>query len=327
MSVVVFHMHSFFIFFTLLLFIFGCTNNNENNAENKIDASFEEDNTQILSELLKEKFNYLYSINDIDYSMDTLPALYTKVSGKKRKLFLDSYLNHKLVLDTLKKEQVKYKELIDLYIDRELKKRELHGLEPDSLEEKILTQDITLRTIAREELAKKESNLTAKIKQFYVDNKNDYIYPNHAEVSYIVSNDLNESQRILLELKKDKVTIKRFANFSKKNTLDVRLKAGGGYAGFVSEKLNGKEFFKPIWSSEKLGLVDKIFSKDEYFYIVYIHKKIGGGTSKFKDVKDDIRKHLIHKGFVNKWINLKFNQVLKKTKIKIYDSFDNNISF
>ena len=320
-------LNSFFILSVILLFTFGCTSSNENNAENKIDSSSEEEDTQVSSELLKEKFNYLYSINDINYNVDTLPELYTKVSGKKRKLFLDSYLNHKLVLDTLTNEQVQYKKLIDSCIDEELKKREIHGVAPDDLEKKILIQDITLRTVAREELANKESNLTAKIKQFYVDNKNDYIYPNHAEVSYIVSNDLNESKRILLELKKDKVTIKRFANFAKKNTLDMRLKAGGGYAGFVSKKLNGKEFFKPIWSSRNLGLIDKVLTKDEYFYIVYIHKKIEAGISKFEDVKDDIRKHLIHRGFVNKWINLKFNQVMKTTKVKIYDSFDSNISF
>lgn len=310
--------------------VLGCSDTQGKKAidtNSSVQKTIDPNNSKISEELLAQKVDILYTINDQKYSVKTLPSLYTKVSGKKRKLFLDTYLNHKLVLDTLEKEQTKYQSIIDKNIATELAKRKRYGVIPNTLEKEILTKITTLRTIAREELAIQDSNLSNKIKQFYADKEEEYVYPDHVEVSYIVSKDLNDSKQILSQLIQQNSSIQQFASFAKKHSLDPRLKAEGGYAGFVSETRSGKKFFKEIWDTNQTGLLQKVITKESHFYIVYVHQRINAGKSQLDDVKDDIRNYLINTSHVNLWIHSKFKTIMKQTKVEIYDSFEDNATF
>ena len=276
-------------------------------------------------ELEGEVIAPLYSIDGKKYSVETLPKMYQDIPGKKRKLFLDTYLNYKLTLDRLVKEQVVYKNEIDSNIKKELDFLNYKGVELDELLDIVLRQKTTLETIALEESAKLKPTLQKEINNFYESHKQDYHYPDNIEISFITSKDENKTQKILNELGSANVSVKRFATFAKKYSSDIRTKIDGGYVGFLTEKEGGKDFFSQLWTYSKKGLVDKVIREGEVFYIIYIHDKKSAGMSQLKDVESDIREHILRKD-KNKWIRLRYNDLIEKTKVEIYDSFEENLT-
>ena len=272
-----------------------------------------------------EAIKYIFSINGKKYGIENLPALYTKTIGKKRGLFLEKYLNYTLTLDTLKKEQKEHKSQIEKEIKKELDRKKYLGIKVDALDKAIMVQDITLRTIAKEELAKNKKDLDKEIKEFYEKHKKEYIYDDNIELSYIYFKDENRSKEIFTQLKKEKVTIQRFAEFARKYSANKKLKFEGGYFGFLSKDKKQEKFFNTLWKSKKDGFVHEILKRDDYFFLVYIHQKRKAFTSKFEDVKDDIRNSIVGKrAKVNRWINVRYRELMKTTKIDIYDKFEDN---
>jgi len=297
----------------------------ENNITKEINKSVSLENQEMSDELKELVVDYIYTINGKKYGVNTLPSLYTKISGKKRKLFLTNYLNYTLTLEALKKEQKLYKKQIDKYIKQEMEKNRHRGIVLDELEREILIKSITLRTIAREEMAKEKKGLDKDVKEFYTKNKKEYSYKRNIEVSYIYLKDEKKAKEILSKLTKEKVDIARFASFARDYSIGKNMRFNSGYFGYLLEDKKHKDFFAELWKS-KDGFVNKILKSGELFILVYIHQKREAGVESFEEVKDEIRTAMLEKR-VNLWINRKYNKIMKKIRVHIFDKFEDNKSF
>ena len=298
---------------------------NNNSTTKEISKSISLENQKISEELKTSVVDYIYTINGKKYAVDTLPNMYTKVSGKKRKLFIENYLNYTLSLETLVEEQKKYKKQIDENIKQEMKKNRHRGIVLDELQREILLKSIALHTIAREEIAKDRKDLDKKIKEFYTKNEKKYIYKRNIEVSYIRLKDEEKAKEILSKLTKEKVDIARFASFAREYSISKKMKVNSGYFGYLLEDEKHKDFFTTLWKS-KDGFVNKILKSEDSFMLVYIHKKREAGVKGFKDAKDEIRTNMLIRS-VRVWINRHYRKIMKKTKVDIFDTFEDNKSF
>jgi hypothetical protein len=295
-------------------------------SKKESNVSIEKENQKISKELEDSMVDYIYTVNGKKYGVNTLPSLYTKVSGKKRKLFIEKYLNYTLSLESLLEEQKKYKKEINRYIKQEFEKNRYRGIVLDELEKEILIKTITLRTIAREEMAKEIKDLDKKVKEFYSKNEKKYHYKRNIEISYIRRKDEKKIKDILAKLTKKKVDIRRFASFAKEYSLSKRMRFNSGYFGYLLEDKRHKEFFYELWKTKENGFVPRIIKSNESFMLVYIHQKRGVGLESFEDVKDTIRTDILSKR-VGIWINRHYRKIMKNIIVDIFDTFENNKSF
>ena len=306
----------------ILALIVGCSENQQQNKENNQSQEKKELSTDMSNEVI----NPLYAINNKEYDVKTLPLMYQNIKGQKRKLFLDKYINYKLTLDSLTKEQEIYQTQIDSNIKKELSFIADKGVVQDELIKTLLLQKITLETIGLEEVAKNRPSLDKEIDAFYKKHQKEYSYPNNIEISFIAVKDKNQSQELLNELKNKPFSIKKFALLAQENSLDIATGMNGGYAGFMTEEESGKTFFDTVWNIKKTGLVNHIIERDKRFFLIYIHKKNHANSSQLNQVKEDIREYLLKKAR-NKWIQLQYNKIMKTSKVKIFDSFEDNLTW
>jgi len=306
----------------ILALIVGCSENQQQNKENNQSQEKKELSTDMSNEVI----NPLYAINNKEYDVKTVPLMYQNIKGQKRKLFLDKYINYKLTLDSLTKEQEIYQTQIDSNIKKELSFIADKGVVQDELIKTLLLQKITLETIGLEEVAKNRPSLDKEIDAFYKKHQKEYSYPNNIEISFIAVKDKNQSQELLNELKNKPFSIKKFALLAQENSLDIATGMNGGYAGFMTEEESGKIFFDTVWNIKKIGLVNHIIERDKRFFLIYIHKKNHANSSQLNQVKEDIREYLLKKAR-NKWIQLQYNKIMKISKVKIFDSFEDNLTW
>ena len=290
----------------------------------------EKDDNKLIDELKpiinKKTGKTVYSINNKNYEIDSLPKIYKSTLGLKRKRFLDLYLKYRLTLDSLQKEKLIYKKEIDKKIKSELDKIEYRGINQSALDKTVYTQKLTLEQIALEEVSKKEENLTQKIEQIYKNNQDKFKYPDTVELSLIVLKDKKKAEKILSDLNKTGITIKDFRDFASKNSIDRVSRMNDGYSGYMTKETAGEEIFNTVWNSSKLGLINKVLEKKKKFILIYTHKKIKAGVKTFDSVKEEIREKLLNNK-KNRWIKDKFHEIIQKTKVKIYDNFENNQTF
>jgi len=312
--------------------VMGCdtpqsTQESNNSQEIKKPLSVESlENKKVSKELQASVVDYIYTINGKKYGVESLPKLYRETSGKKRKLFLEKYLNYTLSLEPLQEEQKKYKEQIDKYIAQEFEKNRHRGIVLDELEKEILVKSITLRTIAREDMAKNIKDLDKKVKEFYTKNEKKYRYKRNIEVSYIYFKNEEKAKEVLSELMKEKVDIARFASFARKYSLSKKMRFNYGYFGYLLEDEKHKKFFSDLWNSKKSGFIAKVMKSNDFFILVYVHQKREAGVESFEEAKDTIRTNMLTKG-VRAWINRNYRKVMKHTKVDIFDTFEDNKSF
>ena len=289
------------------------------------DTSLPSKKQEISEELKDSVVDYIYTINGKKYGIDTLPSMYTKVSGKKRKLFIEKYLNYTLSLEPLVEEQKKYKELIDKNIKQKMEKNRYRGIVLDELEKDILLKSIALHTIAREEVAKNRADLDKKVKEFYTKNEKKYSYKRNIEVSYIHFKDEKKAKEVFSKLKQKKIDIARFASFARKYSISKKMRFNSGYFGYLLEDEKHKEFFDKLWKTKE-GFVDEILKSGDFFILVYIHQKREAGVESFEDAKDTIRTNMLIRP-VRVWINKHYRKIMKHTKVDVFDTFEDNKSF
>jgi hypothetical protein len=305
----------------------------DNSSKQKVEVSgFSKIEEQKISKELQSSIvDYIYTVNGIKYGVDSLPSLYTKINGKKRKLFIEKYLNYTLSLEALKKEQEEYKKEIEKHIKEAFDKNNHRGIVLDELEKEILIKSITLRTIAREEMAKERIDLERIdldkiVKEFYVKNEKKYHYNRNIEVSYIYFKSEKKAKDVLAKLTEKKVDIKRFASFAKEYSISKKMKFNGGYFGFLLEDEKHKAFFSKLWESKNNGFINKILKSNEFFILAYVHQKREKGIESFEEARDKIRTAILTKR-VGVWINRHYRKIMEHTKVDIFDSFEDNKSF
>ena len=311
----------------LLIASIGCSNEKENKKILEKNTTSTTEKIKLIDGLkpvLDSKI--VYSINDKKYGIDSLPQIYSNTSGLQRKRFLDLYLKYKLTLDSLKLEQSLYKKKINAKLKLELDRIAYRGINQNILDKTVYSQKLTLEQIALEEVSKKEENLTQKMTQIYKTNQDKFKYPNTIELSFIVLKDKKKAEYIFSALNKTKITIQDFGKFAFKHSIDRVSRVNDGYAGYMTKETAGEETFNTIWNSPKLGLVNQILEKNKKFLLIYTHKKIKANIKNFDSVKEEIREKLLNNNR-NKWIKEKYHNVIQKTKVKIYDSFENNQIF
>jgi hypothetical protein len=299
----------------------------DNSSKQKVEVSGSSKikEQEISKELQSSMVNYIYTVNGKKYGVDSLPSLYTKIDGKKRKLFIEKYLNYTLSLEALKKEQEEYKKEIERYIKEAFDKNNHRGIVLDELEKEILIKSITLRTIAREEIAKEKKDLDKTVKELYLKNEKKYHYNRNIEVSYIYFKSEKKAREVLAKLTEKKVDIRRFASFAKEYSISKKMRFNGGYFGFLLEDEKHKEFFSKLWENEDNGFINKILKSNDFFILVYVHQKREKGVESFEEARDKIRTAILTKR-VGAWINRHYRKVMQHTKVDIFDTFDDNKS-
>ena len=319
-----------FVLFGILILIFsmGCSDEKENkNLVKKNISSNNDDDIKLIKELSSiSTSKIVYSINNKNYGIDSLPKTYIKLEGKARKVFLDFYIKYNLTLDSLKEEEREYKEILDKKIKIESDKIIYRGINQNELDKILYMQLLKLEQIAIEEVAKKEQNLTERIEKVYKKNQDKFKYPDTVELSFIVFKDNKKAVNILSEMGVKKINITEFSSFVKKNSVDTKSRLTSGYAGYMTEKSAGLKLFNDIWKQNNLGLIRKVLERDGKYLLVFIHKKIQAGERSLSDVSDQIKEKLLYKKR-NIWISKLYQKNIKTKKVTIYDSFENNQTF
>jgi len=307
----------------VLIFSIGCSNEKEN--KNLVEKN--NTNITLINELKPiSNSKTVYSIDTKNYKIDTLPKNYLKLTGKKRKIFLDFYIKYKLTLDSLKEEQKEYKNLLDKKIKTELEKIDYRGINQSELEKILYIQRLKLEKIALKEVEKQEENLTKRVEQVYERNQNKFKYPNTVELSFIVLKDKKKALSILNQMDIKNTKISEFSLLANKNSTDKKSRFTNGYAGYMTESSAGSKLFNIIWKYNKLGLIGEVLEKKDKFLLVFILKKIKAGKRTLSDVSEEIKEKLLHKKR-NIWIAKRYQKIINSTKVKIYDSFENNQTF
>jgi hypothetical protein len=315
----------------VLSLLLGCSDQQtKKESKRDVDTNQTAGKTTISKELVKQVESPLFTINNKAYGLDSLPEGYRNFSGKKRKFILDNYINYKLVLDSLDEKRKEYHDEIEKKIQKEKDWITMHGSTESVISQMLRFQKIELRLIAYKEVAKQYSTLEKEMRDYYESHQDLFKYTNTVEASIIVLEDLNNSKKILkeLKLKKESVTAQRFGQFAKKYSISTsRIK--GGYTGFISEKSIDKELFSKIWKESTHGLIDQIIEKKtnnkKRYVILYIHDKKESGIEDFEGARDTIMEHLLLEE-KNKWIKKRHFLIRKKIKVEIYDSFEENLT-
>lgn len=306
------------IFSIVLLFV-GCTEQNESKKEEaKSSVKVEEQNEMNTSSEILE--NFIYSINNKTYGMESLPPSYKEALPKEREKFLNIFINNKIMLDKLSEKQKLYKNEIALKLEKLKSEWKKKGFKLDTLSNIITIQKATLDIIAFAKVAKDDANITNKVQSFYEDKKSEYYYPNGVEVSLIALDNRTKADNLLEKFKdKEKNNLDLFVSMVKKYSLDKAKKIQGGYGGFITEK-SAKTFFDKLWDNKEVGVYSKIIEYKKHYFLVYIHKRKEKGLLPFSDVKEDIKNYLLNdkKEF---YLGSTQRELLKATHVIIYDKF------
>ncbi len=290
----------------------------KNNLEKKgqVDIATSKKSSQL-------KDDVVFSINDINYTVNNLVKNYSSLSGKVRKKFLASYLNYKLTLDQIPKEiQNKYQDSINKKIEDKKSKLKEQAIKLNPSSERIMILKITLDTIGQEEASKSHKKLDKEIKEFYDKNIDKYNYPNYVTISHIVLKNEEQAKELLELIKQSSNPKEKLAEFAYKFSGDVGSKGNYGYIGDVSAEVVGEKFFKKLWKSKESGIVEDIIQeeKSDFYHIVYMFKKQKAGVSKLEDVKNDIREYILQFDR-RKWIREYYLKAKEKNKVKTFDTF------
>jgi len=266
------------------------------------------------------KENLVVSIHGEYITKDDLPQEYKTLNYEQKKRFLSRYIYLKVALDTLKDKKIEYKKEIDEAIEKEKNKLKRLGVKLSPLEELILEQDITFKTIAFYEVAKKDRELDKKVEEFYKKNEKNFEMPDSIEVSHISINGEKEAKKVLKELTDKNITIEDFVEYAKKYSKDYRTLNVGGYVGKVGEKELGEEFFKEIWDSNiSSGVYPKLLKrKKNYYHILYVFQKIPKHKKSIDEERENIEKFLLHKSILG-WKKRTFQKADKNASVKVYD--------
>ena len=258
----------------------------------------------------------IYSINNKAFGLETLPKAYGEAKGKERKKFLNLFINNKIVLDTLNKEQITYKKEINSELSKAEAEWKRKGIILDSLSKKVTVQKATLDLIAYLEVEKLDKNISKTVEKFYKDKKTEYLHENGIEISLIATKTKEEAKKLL----KNKNDTALFERTWKKSILNKNKKSS--YGGFITEK-SSKEFFDKLWKSKEIGVYSEIIKYKNNYFIVYIHQRKEKEILPFNEVKKDIKRYLLQ-AKKESFLGRKQKKALASSKVIIYDVFDNN---
>lgn len=293
------------------LFFVGCSSQTEEKEELK-----EKEEPKLVTKKL------IYSINNKAFGLETLPKAYKDATGKERKKFLNLFINNKIVLDSLTKEQTIYKKEISNELSEAKTEWKRKGLMLDSLSNEVTIQKATLDIIAYLEVEKKDNNFSKMVEKFYKDKETEYYHESGVEVSTIASKTKEEAETLLKSLLESKNNIFLFEKAWNKSALYDKSKKSS-YGGFITNQ-SSKEFFNKLWDSKELGVYSKTIKYKENYFITYIHKRKEKGSIPFNEVKKDIKRYLLQakkRSFLGK----KQKEALASSKVIIYDTFDNKL--
>jgi len=255
----------------------------------------------------------LFTLNDKNYTTEIFPKEFKNFSKQEQLILISKYLFYKLLLQTLRPEQLTYKSLIQKNIQKEAKEIERVGkilLPPEKI---FFKEKIIAETIAYNELLKTHLDLDKKAKEFYEEHKKEFFYPKRVEVSQIIVKEKKLALELIEKLKNN--DIKLFSKLARKHSIS-NSKYKGGYIGFIGEKGTDKKSFNILWKSQSNHLVPQILEHGKYYSIVYLFNKDEPRQETFAEKKDEIKKFLLKKE-IKLWNKEKFKIIKKETKVKL----------
>lgn len=260
--------------------------------------------------------NLLFTINSKEYKISDFPKSFQQLSIEKQKEFINRYIYYTISLSNLEKEQKKYNKDINISLKNKNIELQKKGLLPNKIQRILINQEITLNTIAFNEILKQHKDIDKEVKEFYNKNRDGYKMPNRAEISHIVLKDEKDANQTLAKLKKEN-SIKYFAKVAQEKSLDRRTALDCGYVGEVSANSIDKKFFDTIWKTKDNGLVPKVIKLNNYYHIVYVFKKLKAEQRSLEEEKESIKKYLLKKD-IKDWKKNNFQKIKNKTNVKFY---------
>jgi hypothetical protein len=296
---------------SIIVFIVGCSKSNRGEDGNNSD-------TKVVKEKLPK--DAVVSIHNKIYTKKDFPKEYSELKYNGKKRFLSRYIYLQVVLDSLKDKEKIYKDKIEQEITKNIDDLKRKGVILEGLEKFISNLDITFNTIAYQEVLKKHKEIEKEINDFYKKHEKAYNYPDMIEIAHISTDNKEEADKILQELRDKNATIETFAKYVEKYSKDLKTISSGGYIGNMSQKELNQEFFSNAWKSQENRVVSTLLKlKDtKYYHIVYLFKKIPSHKASIKDEREKIINFLLAKE-IKRWKLEHFSKANKNSKVKVYD--------
>ncbi|MBS4193405.1 peptidyl-prolyl cis-trans isomerase [Bacillus sp. FJAT-49705] len=145
-------------------------------------------------------------------------------------------------------------------------------------------------TLMLEELLTKDVKISEKeIKDYYEQNKKQYILPDSYHISQIIVKTKEEAEQTIKELENGS----SFSVLAMERSIDEFTANLGGDAGYVNENSGRytKNFINQI-KSIKPGKWSKPIKMEDHYAIVMMHEHVKGKEYSYKEVKDQIRRQM-----------------------------------
>ncbi|QED45903.1 peptidyl-prolyl cis-trans isomerase [Cytobacillus dafuensis] len=145
-------------------------------------------------------------------------------------------------------------------------------------------------TLMLEELLTKDVEISEKeIKDYYEQNKEQYILPDSYHISQIIVETKEEAEQTIKELENGS----SFSVLAMERSIDEFTANLGGDAGYVNENSGRytKKFINQI-KSIKPGKWSKPIKVEDHYVIVMMHEHVKGKEYSYKEVKDQIRRQM-----------------------------------
>jgi parvulin-like peptidyl-prolyl isomerase len=242
-----------------------------------------------------------------------------KITKEELNLYARQVTNGRSDFDAIPEE---YKQkVIDGVITKKLlaKKAFKSGVEKDKDYKKLLKtakEDIALQIWQKKLLDSIEVS-EKDAKAFYEENKAKLTKPEQVHARHILVKKEDEAKKIIQELQKtpkDKL-LEKFKELASKKSIGPS-KSRGGDLGTFGKGQMVKEFEEAAFSLKE-GTFSKKPVKTQFgYHIIFVEKKLKGGTTPFSDVKQQMNNGAKMKKFRQK-IESEIKKLKKQAKIKI----------
>lgn len=241
-------------------------------------------------------------ISDADVSEFFAPLLkgqdFNKLPEQQRKNLVQQYIMQDLLLQDAKKQNFEKNPAYAKELER--------------------AKDAILVNLYQDKLMKSIKIDPAKVKDFYEQNKDQFVKSARVKAKHILVAGEEEAVKIIDELKKLKGSAleSKFAELAKEKSIDTGSASNGGELGWFDESAMVKPFTDAVFALKKGDLTTTPVKTNFGYHIILKEDSRAEEQAKFNDVKQGIESSLQFEEF-QKQINLKAQELYNAAKVEI----------
>ena len=241
-------------------------------------------------------------ISDADVSEFFAPLLkgqdFNKLPEQQRKNLVQQYIMQDLLLQDAKKQNFEKNPAYAKELER--------------------AKDAILVNLYQDKLMKSIKIDPAKVKDFYEQNKDQFVKSARVKAKHILVAGEEEAVKIIDELKKLKGSAleSKFAELAKEKSIDTGSASNGGELGWFDESAMVKPFTDAVFALKKGDLTTTPVKTNFGYHVILKEDSRAEEQAKFNDVKQGIESSLQFEEF-QKQINLKAQELYNAAKVEI----------